>query len=382
LLFHDAELTGRLGFGAGGRAAEVLGSVVPTLFFVISGFLLYRPFVAARAEDRAGPAGRRYLRRRALRILPGYWVALTLLGIYPALHGVFTSDWWRYYGYLQLYSARTLGGGIAVAWTLGVEVTFYLALPIWAWGVRRLGRGSRPLPWSEALPLLLMAAAGVGVQLAAARQLVGYSVGISLAGQCTWLCLGMGLAVASVVAPDRSRRAVALASRWPWLPWGLAVAAFAALMAIVPAGGLLGLIGEVHARQPIGTTLARIALQAIAVCGLVLPAIFGRPEEGRVRRLLGARPLVALGVISYSFYLYHLTVSELIARGRQAGSFSSPGLDLLGHVHFMPTLILYVVTLSATLVVATVSYRVIELPFLRRKEAHAGEVGTSILPRR
>jgi peptidoglycan/LPS O-acetylase OafA/YrhL len=48
-----------------------------TLFFVLSGFLLYRPFVAAAMAKRPLPSIRDYLRRRALRILPAYWVILS-----------------------------------------------------------------------------------------------------------------------------------------------------------------------------------------------------------------------------------------------------------------------------------------------------------------
>jgi peptidoglycan/LPS O-acetylase OafA/YrhL len=387
LAFHDAELTGRVGFGAAGRAAEVLGSVVPTLFFVISGFLLYRPFVAARVQGEPTPSVGRYARRRALRILPGYWIALTLLAIYPGINGVFSSDWWRYYGYLQLYSTRTLGGGIAVAWTLCVEVTFYIALPVWAVAIRRVGplpTRTRTLLWAELVPLALVAAGGVAVQLASARRLVSYPVGISIAGQCTWLWLGMALAVASV-ACQRDRGAlssVRALGNHAAVCWGLSAAAFAGLIALVPAGGVFGLIGEVATRQALGTAAARIALYAVVVFGLVLPAIFGERRRDPVRRALAARPLVWLGVISYSFYLFHLTVSQLIAGGHQPGSFSARGLDLLPHLHAVPTLVLYVVTLVATGAVAAVSYRLVELPFLRRKEPDRWAAATSILPGR
>ncbi|MEY2447003.1 MAG: hypothetical protein QOH79_479, partial [Acidimicrobiaceae bacterium] len=51
------------------------------LFFLISGYLLYRPFVAARFDQAPGPGLRSYARRRALRILPAYWVALTVLAV-------------------------------------------------------------------------------------------------------------------------------------------------------------------------------------------------------------------------------------------------------------------------------------------------------------
>ena len=126
LTFHSFELSGKLGLGLSGRFAEVAVNGV-LLFFVISGFLLYRPYVAAHSHGHGGPSRARYARRRALRIVPAYWTVLTLLAIYPGIRGVFSGDWWRYYGFLQLYSGRTLGGGIQVAWTLSVEVSFYVA---------------------------------------------------------------------------------------------------------------------------------------------------------------------------------------------------------------------------------------------------------------
>src|SRR4051794_25208005 len=52
------------------------------IFFAISGFLLYRPFVAARMDARPGPGTFKYARRRFLRIVPAYWVALTILAFY------------------------------------------------------------------------------------------------------------------------------------------------------------------------------------------------------------------------------------------------------------------------------------------------------------
>ena len=97
-----------------GDAAVQLGALGPIVFFAISGFLLYRPWVAARAAGAPAPAAGRYARRRALRILPAYWVALTVLAVFPGITGVFTGDWWRYYLFLQAYDARTLGLGIPV----------------------------------------------------------------------------------------------------------------------------------------------------------------------------------------------------------------------------------------------------------------------------
>jgi hypothetical protein len=73
------------------------------IFFMISAFLLYRPYVVAHLQGERGPALGTYAKRRILRILPGYWVALTVLAIWPGLTGVLTKDWWIYYGVLQSF---------------------------------------------------------------------------------------------------------------------------------------------------------------------------------------------------------------------------------------------------------------------------------------
>lgn len=75
-------------------------------FFIISGFLLYRPWVAARvADDLLAPSVTAYLTNRALRILPGYWAALLILAIFPGLPQLswpFGHDWWAYWGLVQV----------------------------------------------------------------------------------------------------------------------------------------------------------------------------------------------------------------------------------------------------------------------------------------
>ncbi len=370
LAFHAAEMTGKVGIGIVGRALEAF-SVAPCLFFLISGFLLYRPYVAARSHGRSGPRLRRYARRRVLRIVPAYWVALTVLAIVPGVVGVFSGDWWRYYGYLQIYSNRTDGGGIPVAWTLCVEVSFYVLLPLFAALVTLVARrGRRPFSLRvELLPVVLVALGAVLVQLLAAGRHISFLIATSIAGQAVWLCIGMALAVLSVGTerdPRLARRADAL-SRHAGRSWILAVAAFVGLMVLVPAGGLFGLIAQTTQPQPIASALARIALTGVLIAAMALPAVFDSHQPGMSRRVIGSWPLIKLGVISYSFYLYHFAVTQVIAFKHAPKWFSGTGLGLMSHVHGARTLILFLTALAATTVLATISYRFVELPFLRRK---------------
>ena len=55
----------------------------PAIFFMISGFLLYRAFCAAAFAGRAPTSPRVFFRRRVLRIFPAYWIALTAILLSP-----------------------------------------------------------------------------------------------------------------------------------------------------------------------------------------------------------------------------------------------------------------------------------------------------------
>ena len=108
------------------------------VFFLISGFLLYRPFVAGwwkGGRDRI----RDVRRRRLLRIVPAYWVALALVALYYG-QGVTSGNWWQFALFGQVYRSDTFSNGIGPAWTLCVEMTFYAVLPLLAFVASRVGR--------------------------------------------------------------------------------------------------------------------------------------------------------------------------------------------------------------------------------------------------
>src|SRR5436305_3309761 len=112
------------------------------IFFLLSAFLLYRPYVRARLDDKPGPSARVYFWNRFVRVTPVYWVALTIAAIWgttagPPVFGVRGIP--TYYGFAQIYWSDTALGGISIAWFLCVLVAFYLVLPLYAALVRRTG---------------------------------------------------------------------------------------------------------------------------------------------------------------------------------------------------------------------------------------------------
>jgi peptidoglycan/LPS O-acetylase OafA/YrhL len=222
----------------------------------------------------------------------------------------------------------------------------------------------------ELAALAVVGAAGIAIQVAAARNAVSDLLATTVLGQCTWLALGMGLAVASVAVARRERApgAVRLVVEHPGLCWLGAAASFAALTAVVRSDWVFRSAPSFAATQPIAKTLATIALGVAVHVLLVAPAIFGENAGGLPRRALAAAPLAWLGLISYGLYLWHLTIAELLGLRSDPAHFSARGLDLTGRVDQLTTPLLFVLTLAVATAVAAASYYLVELPFLRRKE--------------
>ncbi len=111
------------------------GEVGVSLFFVLSGCLLSLPFWNSFANKEANPSIKFYLINRGARIIPAFWfnlIVCTFLGLW-----VFDQDinWWRFlsglffinsYHYSTFFPAEINGP----LWSIGLEVSCYLLLPI------------------------------------------------------------------------------------------------------------------------------------------------------------------------------------------------------------------------------------------------------------
>jgi peptidoglycan/LPS O-acetylase OafA/YrhL len=307
------------------------------IFFVLSGFLLYRPFLTARARGRRMSLVS-YAERRALRIVPAYWVALSICLALGVVHGVTTSNWWVFYGFGQNYRFSTIGSGIGVAWTLGIEVTFYAVLPLLALIAARLARGRVPTGSDVAL-LVVLAVASLAYRqhFSAFADLAKAS---TLLGTFFWFALGMGLALASMSNRVTDAMSVLAGRRswWAGASW-LAAAALFALLHVLQ--------WDAH----LSATPTHVLYGVIAFC-IVLPGVFGDNARGPVRGILELRVLAWVGLISYSFYLYHTIV-----------------IQQLDKLVISPPALRYVavtaIALPVSCALAATSYYVLERPLMR-----------------
>ena len=101
------------------------------IFFVLSGFLLTRPYLLRAAAGRPAPSTGRYLWKRALRILPVYAVAVVVALVFiHANRGLSNETRLSTALMLNTFTDPANPAGLSHMWSLAVEVTFYLCLPV------------------------------------------------------------------------------------------------------------------------------------------------------------------------------------------------------------------------------------------------------------
>lgn len=335
-----------------------------TIFFVISGFLLYRPFVAARLQSGRSALGTgRYAWHRFLRIVPAYVVALTATAILLDIPGVFGQDAIVYYGFGQVYSLRTELGGLSQAWTLSIEVAFYVFLPVWAWAVARIpAADDRQRMFTELSALGALGACSFVYKLLFLGGVGGmspqlqFALASALPRHLDVFAVGMTLAVASVWFEDHPLpRPAAFIDAHSWIPWVIAAVALWVLAT------QLGLAPSSFARISDRQQITVQYLDTVVALGLVLPAVVGDPRRGIVRKLMLNRALIWVGAVSYGFYLWHVAVLA------QLGRWGLPQ-DVVRWTGVNAMVVWTAVAIGPALGLAAASWYWIEKPALRFKK--------------
>jgi peptidoglycan/LPS O-acetylase OafA/YrhL len=355
VVIYHVGLAAGVNEGSWAGAATSRLAIGVALFFLISGFVIYRPFVAARAGREPAVPLLAFARRRALRIVPAYWVALTVTALvasawafYPTAEAPLGDRFWVYYGFLQVYDDTTSVLGLGVAWSLCIEVSFYALLPLYAWIV---GRG-RAAPRTELVLLavlgLLSAALRGWVYGDPSRYTDLFHLNATLPTTFAWFAAGMALAIASVHGAAGAGRALAWAGRHLAACWTAALMLFGVL-------SLAGLPRHSERYSVAGYLLEHIGYALVSLLILAPAVSAGRANLGR--RTLALAPVAWTGAVSYGIYLWHLPALLAI---REAGVFAG--------TPFAGTL---TATLAVTLVLAAASYYAVERPLLAFKHPAA-----------
>lgn len=370
--YHGSVLLGLGGFMA--RHWDVVGlfgSLGVCIFFVISGFLLFGPFVGAILGDRPMPHAGPFWLRRSLRILPAYWVAMTLLWlVFDQVVIPNGGDFATYFGLLQNYRTGYVDGGLDVAWTLVIEMSFYLVLPFFAALLMVLARRAHEIRTRYVIALggaFAWFFVGMGLRIwdiwfrqsppsprgewFALSQMMRW-----LPGYLHWFAGGMVLAV--VVEWARRGHPLTAFVRFlgdhPWVSWAIAGACLAVDIGL-----------DIPQNVYDGTRMQGFLLTLFTplfATFLVLPAVVGHPRS-LIRRGLAWAPLAWVGLVSYGVYLWHRPVMHEVITHTSGSGFRT-GVLWFG--------LRYAIAFVITLAIAAASYYVVERPCIRLSHRWSG----------
>jgi peptidoglycan/LPS O-acetylase OafA/YrhL len=315
-----------------------------TIFFLLSGFLLSRRFLI---DDGmlSGSGLRGFWRRRAVRILPAYWLAIIGTLALLSVRHTSAAHWAFYLLLIHPYIHMPIDPTLSQMWTLAVEISFYALLPLLFWVSRRFGTSRRSQSTGLIVAMAVISLAGTLLVHSLAGN--GSHALLWMPLYLDWFGLGIGLAALSVFHADPA----------PWhvvpLRWAQSTATCWAVGVVILWLATLPLAGP---RSLVASTTwewtLRHYLFAASAFFLLLPLVVGAETWPDV--LLGNRVMRWLGEVSYGVYLWHLGL--LLALQRWLGYQPLTG-------HFVT---LFVLASVAATLVAAVSWHLVERPLLRR----------------
>jgi peptidoglycan/LPS O-acetylase OafA/YrhL len=292
-------------------------------FFLLSGFLI--TWLLLKEKERYGHVSiKRFWLRRSLRIFPAFytfWIVQMI--VYGAPLGAALASFFYVYNYwAQSLPPPAIGGPFGHTWSLAVEEQFYLLWPIVFARVRKA---------EKLVPIFIGAALAIQALRIVLTPVLGYAYTYAaFEMRCDALMIGCAAAIylnAGGHVPE-----------WLLKP----AVAIAALCAIF----LVGLDPDtLRASAQYGS-----AVVTWAALLLMLQAVATRP------RWLDNAFMEFLGLISYSVYLYHQLVVQFVQNLGFRYRYALP-LEIV-----------------ATILVASVSYLLIERPALRLKDRLADSV--------
>jgi peptidoglycan/LPS O-acetylase OafA/YrhL len=334
---HAAYTTGKYVHGYFGLIVSRMEIGVP-IFFVLSGFLLFRPWVKSVAVCAPSPSVRRYAWHRVRRIMPAY--AVTVLAAYFVYQfrtaGPNAGHTWiglfRNLTLTQIYATNYVGSylhqGLTQMWSLAVEGAFYVALPALAYLLLVVVCRRR---WRPALLLATLAALALitPAWLIMVHIMTSVTNGarLWLPAYLAWFLAGMALAVLQAMGV----RCYAFAA--------IPLAVICYFIAATPIAG-----APTTSPHGLAEALVKSGFYAAIAALMVAPLALG--DHGWYARLLATRPMVWLGEISYEIFLIHLVTMEIAM------------VEIVRYpVYTGPMVYLFVATLAITIPLAWLLHR-------------------------
>ena len=309
-------------------------------FFVLSAFLLTLPYARALLDGRPLPGAREFLGRRAVRILPLYVVAVVVVWASrnPTLPGEWR-DLVQHLTFTHVFDQERFFWTIGPAWSLAVEVQFYVVLAVLGSVLARTAaRAATPARRLAPLVVAIAALATVSVAwclllgVAQDRPASQYPLWFGLPAKLSVFALGMAAAVLVALRP----RTLTRSATWSLRAGGTALLVLAAVTLVDRESG---------ARDWAFHALSGLAFTAVVVAGAL------GPRQGPWHRVSSYGVLPWVGLVSYSLYLWH---EPLLLHLAAHGLFPAPAASAF----WLSALVLS----GVGLLVAWMSYWVVEHP--------------------
>jgi peptidoglycan/LPS O-acetylase OafA/YrhL len=312
-----------------------------SMFLILSGFLLYLPLVSKLRDGQRGPV-RVFLLRRAARILPLYWLAILL--VWASRNPSLPGDWRdliEHLTFTQVFDSERMFYTIGPAWSLSVEIWFYLFLAAAYVAFNHLSQHlhSRRARLGVMLaPPALLLTASLCWQLWAVygshQPATRWAIWFNPIARADMMAAGMAIAVLYGM-----RTSAAPVTRRVLLPMRLLALAMLAY-------------GCAIRTDATDTTTLFNLLSTGAFTLLIASSVLDHPQH-RWRRILAGPRLAWLGLTSYSLYMWHEPVLLWLDQHL--------GLDHAQAAFPITALIL----LTTSVPIGWLSYRIIEQPLGR-----------------
>ena len=351
-----------------------VGSTGVTLFFVLSGFLLFLPYTRALLFEKAWPRTKIYYIRRILRIFPGYFFSLFILVMFTKPYFIQPHNWSQLVPFLTFTMAYHNSSGLINGpyWTLAIEFQYYLILPLIAFGILGLTRLVPPERrlWLVIGSLFAMIIWGLGTAAFGAyfeshpdetflvpRPLLNVVLFVIYGDQSKFLedfAVGMLIAVGYAYVMNSPRKVLYLLKARRILLWLLILCVALFIYEILP-DSALPFIPSVYQDTP----WVNEFVFALCYGYLVAAVLFGHPDLWLVRVFSWA-PLRWLGLISFSLYIWHRPLIQILAANL------GPSLRQLDPV--LTISLFWMVTFTVSVVFCYFLYILIEKPGMRLSE--------------
>lgn len=332
----------------------IYGSAGVHLFFVLSGYLLYRPFIKKLLSENSFPGFYNFYLRRFFRIYPPYLVALIVFIFLRYWTKVKPPDYLNISAHIILLlnylGSESFFSINPVFWSLAVEAQFYILLPIFTWVGYKLAT-KEP---QKGLFLTVILMLSLGIIFRGTEFLLSNDVSLDFPNSVRFRSIfsfldlfGFGMLVAYLEYFLWKNNFIE-----KYKKYGNFICTLGILLFISANAWFSSRASNWMLTTELGITTLYPVFSCFAISVILLSIMV---EKNYIKEILSFKPLVLIGKISYSLYLYHIGVQLFVLRYVTFESLK----DVATQFYLQS-----IISLVVTIIVSLVMYKIVEEPSL------------------